>query len=383
MEVNNRTPGGKENFTTPGGPFRPPADGSGRRYSFGRSEDRPETKRQGPAAPQKPGQEAPGPRPAAAPASPFAPTPQTVRPAAFRTENPEQPAGPDRETKTGTDAEAPEQAAGRAPVYTIRLPASAKQRPEPKRSSLWWVPLVLLAALLAGILLGALLYSALQGTGVPVRPAESAVLELTDQQIYRENLSAVVSVTAVKSTSSGKSSAGSGFLISDDGYLLTSGHVAEGADSLLVSFSSGQSYPARLVALERASSDLALLKIEARGLRAAALGDSDSLEVGDRVCTIGNPTGKLEFSLSTGIVSAELRELQTDTGRMTMLQTNAAFNKGNSGGPLFDGTGRVVGVVTAKIGSSDTETLEGLGFALPINGVMALVRPWLDADRNS
>ena len=130
--------------------------------------------------------------------------------------------------------------------------------------------------------------------------------------------------------------------------------------------------------LDRQKSDVALLKIEATGLHPVTLGDAGSLQVGDWVCTIGNPLGELSFSLTTGTLSAAPRQIKTGGATLTMLQTNAAINRGNSGGPLFDAEGRVVGVVTAKYaGAEGGESAEGLGFALPINDVMKLAELWM------
>ena len=124
--------------------------------------------------------------------------------------------------------------------------------------------------------------------------------------------------------------------------------------------------------------DVALLQIEEKDLRAVRFGDSDKLQVGDWVCTIGNPFGELSNTLTAGCCSAEPRDVVTGGKTLTMLQINAAINKGNSGGPLFNEAGRVVGIVNAKLGASgkeaDAEILEGLGFALPINGILDWVR---------
>lgn len=372
MEVNDWHPGGKESFTTPGGRFRPPADGSGKSYSF----ERPGAARR--TEPVRPAPREPEPERRTTPASPFLPTPpQTVRPAAASQGSGASAAEP---APDGGAVRVRGPAPGGAPVYTIQLPSAAPRQPAKRRGSLWWVPVLLLAALLLGLLLGVLLYSVTRPSAAPARPAETAADGLTEQQIYRENLPAVVTVAAARASSGGKGSVGSGFLISEDGYLLTSGHVAAEADSLVVTLSNGQRYLARLVVLEQEHSDLALLKIPAGGLKTVTIGNSDTLEVGERICTIGNPTGNLDFSLTTGVVSALAREIQAGGGTLSMFQTNAAFNKGNSGGPVFDGSGRVVGVATAKL-SSGADSLEGLGFALPINDVMELVESWLRADR--
>ena len=168
-------------------------------------------------------------------------------------------------------------------------------------------------------------------------------------------------------TSSGAVS-GSGFIISDDGYILTNYHVVEdaynGRFDIEVMTYDGTKYSASIVGVEPAN-DLAVLKIEAEGLNAAVFGDSDRLHVGDAVYAVGNPLGELEFSMSTGYVSALDRVINTqESESINMFQIDAAVNEGNSGGPLYTSDGTVVGIVTAKYSSSG---VEGLGFAIPIN----------------
>ena len=170
-------------------------------------------------------------------------------------------------------------------------------------------------------------------------------------------------------TSSGAVS-GSGFLISDDGYLLTNYHVVEdayrGQFEIEVITYDGTKYAASIVGIEPAN-DIAVLKIDAEGLTPAKLGDSDSLRVGDMVYAVGNPLGELEFSMSTGYVSALDRVINTQENEsINMFQIDAAVNEGNSGGPLYAADGSVVGIVTAKYSSSG---VEGLGFAIPVNDV--------------
>ncbi|MCR5136420.1 MAG: S1C family serine protease [Oscillospiraceae bacterium] len=161
---------------------------------------------------------------------------------------------------------------------------------------------------------------------------------------------------------------GTGFLISSDGYILTNYHVVEGAferhlDVEVISYD-GTKYSAAIVGAEPAN-DLAVLKIDADGMSAAELGNSDLLKVGDAVYAVGNPLGELEFSMTTGYVSALNRVISTDESEaINMFQIDAAVNEGNSGGPVYDSEGRVVGIVTAKYSSTG---VEGLGFAIPMN----------------
>lgn len=168
-------------------------------------------------------------------------------------------------------------------------------------------------------------------------------------------------------TSSGAVS-GSGFIISEDGYIMTNFHVVEEAyDNKLdiqVMTYDGTEYTAAIVGVE-AANDVAILKIEAEGLNAAKIGNSDALQVGDTVYAVGNPLGELEFSMSTGHVSALGRVISTqESESINMFQIDAAVNEGNSGGPVYNSNGEVVGIVTAKYSSSG---VEGLGFAIPIN----------------
>ena len=173
-------------------------------------------------------------------------------------------------------------------------------------------------------------------------------------------------------TSSGAVS-GSGFIISDDGYVLTNYHVVNEADKgkldVQVLTYDGTAYNATIVGTE-ASNDVAVLKIDAEGLSAASFGNSDVIRVGDTVYAVGNPLGELEFSMSTGHVSAKDRVITTQENEsINMFQIDAAVNEGNSGGPVYDAGGSVIGIVTAKY--SDTG-VEGLGFAIPINDVKSI-----------
>jgi serine protease Do len=180
---------------------------------------------------------------------------------------------------------------------------------------------------------------------------------------------------------------GSGFVITQDGYIVTNYHVIEDAAqdssvSITVSFHNGDSYDATLVGGEQ-DNDVAVLKIEATGLQIVTLGDSSQLAVGQTVMAIGNPLGELTYTLTDGIVSALDRLITTSSTdssgntvstTLNMLQTNCAINPGNSGGPLFNSYGEVIGITTAKYGSSGSGTsVEGLGFAIPINDVKDLI----------
>lgn len=167
---------------------------------------------------------------------------------------------------------------------------------------------------------------------------------------------------------------GSGFIVSPDGYILTNYHVIEyaykGNYAITVMLHDGTRYEASIVGVEDCN-DIAVLKIDASGLDPVTFGDSDKLSVGDDVYAVGNPLGELEFSMTTGHVSALDRLITTDESSeaINMFQIDAAVNSGNSGGPVYNANGEVVGIVTAKY--SDTG-VEGLGFAIPINDAVKI-----------
>ncbi|MCL1987933.1 MAG: trypsin-like peptidase domain-containing protein [Firmicutes bacterium] len=171
-------------------------------------------------------------------------------------------------------------------------------------------------------------------------------------------------------------SAGSGFIISEDGYIVTNAHVLDRAriDRISVLLYDGTRYPAVLIG-SNATEDLAVLKIEATGLQHLIFGDSETLLVGEQVAAIGNPLGELNNSMTVGVISALDREINVDGQPFTMLQTDAAINPGNSGGPLLNVHGQVIGVVTAKSGGSN---VEGLGFAIPSNHAQTIVASIID-----
>lgn len=169
---------------------------------------------------------------------------------------------------------------------------------------------------------------------------------------------------------------GSGFIISEDGYILTNYHVIEYADKggyeVTVMLHDGTRYEASIVGSEE-SNDIAVLKIDAAGLTPVTLGDSDAIMVGDEVHAVGNPLGELEFSMTNGHVSALDRVITTENGgdAINMFQIDAAVNPGNSGGPVYNAAGAVIGVVTAKYSSTG---IEGLGFAIPINDAVRIAQ---------
>lgn len=175
---------------------------------------------------------------------------------------------------------------------------------------------------------------------------------------------------------------GSGFVISEDGYILTNYHVVEdaytGGYEVKVMFYDGSTYTAEIKGFDR-NNDIAVLKIDATGLDAAELGSSDSLYVGDTVYAVGNPLGELSYSMTSGMVSATDRLITTEEGTMTMFQFDAAVNQGNSGGPVYNTSGQVVGVVTAK---SNEDGTEGLGFAVPIDDAVRIANSVISGERS-
>lgn len=163
--------------------------------------------------------------------------------------------------------------------------------------------------------------------------------------------------------------AGSGVIISQDGYILTNNHVINGANSVKVRLRDSTEYDATIVGSD-SDNDIALLKVSATGLSPATFGDSNSLAVGDYVVAIGNPLGELGGTVTDGIISALARKVTIEDTQMTLLQTNAQVNPGNSGGGLFNANGELVGIVNAK--QSATE-VEGIAFAIPINNVLDIL----------
>ncbi len=218
------------------------------------------------------------------------------------------------------------------------------------------------------------------GGEVIVSPTEG----LTPPEVYSKTVKSVVSIACQSVTASfGQSyiteSAGSGFILSADGYVVTNHHVIEGATSITVVCWDETEYEATLIGSD-ASNDIALLKVEAQDLQPVTIGSSDSLAVGSQVVAIGNALGELSASLTVGYISGKDRDITTDGTIINMLQTDAVINPGNSGGPLFNMRGEVIGINTAKYsGSTDSgASIEGIGFAIPIDDVIGMLRDLKD-----
>lgn len=203
--------------------------------------------------------------------------------------------------------------------------------------------------------------------------------EMTPAEVYAANVNSTVGITTSVTTNywgfqTTSAASGSGFILTDDGYIITNYHVIENSDSITVSLYDGTAYDAELVGYDE-SNDIAVLKVDAEDLTPVVVGDSDSLNVGDSVIAIGNPLGELTFSLTSGAVSALDREI-TLAGNVTMdlIQTDCAINSGNSGGALFNLYGEVIGVTNAKYsGSGSGASIDNIGFAIPINHVKGIV----------
>ncbi len=258
------------------------------------------------------------------------------------------------------------------------------------------VALCLVCALLGGISGGAAVFlsgfggstALYQGSRTPVAlstVSKDTSKQMTAAEVFASYVNACVGITVDTITTNifGQTvqgaAAGSGFVVSEDGYIVTNQHVLAGAKAISVTFVDGASYPAIYVGGDQ-QNDIAVIKINAKGLTPVVLGDSAQMHVGETVLTIGNPLGELTFSLSDGVVSAVNRSIaMSDGSRRNMIQTNCTINSGNSGGPLFNLYGEVIGIVSAKYSTpagtmlGGTASVEGLGFAIPMSDVYSMI----------
>ena len=315
-----------------------------------------------------------------------------------------------QETPAQEAASAPEEETAAAPEVILYPQPAQEEKPASKKRSIW-------KPLLCGVLVVALVIGSCAAVGIYLNEAWADRLEdlqehyedkiedledkinrqptqsgntgtgypvvsfdgMTPSQIYAANVNAVVLITAEVSesvfgqTTTGVST-GSGFVISDNGYVVTNCHVVEGSSKLTVQTGNGQSYDAKLIGADSAN-DVAVLKVDAEGLQYVNIGSSSDLIVGDQVVAIGNPLGELTSTLTVGYVSAKERDVNTDGTVINMIQTDAAINSGNSGGPLFNTKGEVVGITTAKYSgtSNSGASIEGIGFAIPIDDVYDMI----------
>lgn len=285
-------------------------------------------------------------------------------------------------SQAGTDSPAPE-----APVQ----PEPPKKKKKSGMGGAKVTALCLCCAIVGGICGGAGAYligrhgpgSAPTSTDMLVSQRETSIIEThtvdtsrlkTASEVYAENVRSTVGITTSITTNywgfqTMAAAAGSGFIISDDGYILTNYHVVEDANSITVAMYDGETYPGKLVGFDPRN-DVAVLKIEANDLVPVVLGDSDKLNVGDSVVAIGNPLGELTFSLTSGAISSMNREITMSGGTtMNLMQTDCAINSGNSGGALFNMYGEVIGITNAKYSSNSGSgaSIDNIGFAIPIN----------------
>lgn len=194
---------------------------------------------------------------------------------------------------------------------------------------------------------------------------------LSLQEIYARNIPSVVSITSTTATGT---SSGTGVVLSQDGYLITNAHVIEDSTGITVQLTDNRVFNAQILGQDEIS-DLAVLRIDADDLTPAQFGDSSTLRVGDTVVAIGDPLGvKFRGTYTDGIVSAINRDVDVNGHTMTLIQTNAALNSGNSGGPLINCYGQVIGINTMKIGTfTSSSGIEGIGFAIPSTTVKEIV----------
>ena len=214
-------------------------------------------------------------------------------------------------------------------------------------------------------------------TTVNVKKVDGQTL-MSPAEVYASTVNSVVSIncSAVSTNIFGQqtesASSGSGFIYTADGYIVTNQHVVANASSINVTLYNGDTYPATLVGSD-SDYDVAVLKIDAKDLPAVTLGSSTDVNVGDTVLAIGNPLGELTFSMSQGIVSCVNRAINVEGTPFNMIQVDASINPGNSGGPLMNLYGEVVGIVSAKYSTYSSTTVEGLGFAIPIDDVKSII----------
>lgn len=203
---------------------------------------------------------------------------------------------------------------------------------------------------------------------------------LTPAQVYAKHVASVVAIECTVGAGYTQGSAsGSGFVLTEDGYIATNYHVVEDARTITITCSNGNSYNAAMVGGDEAN-DIAVIKADATGLQKANIGRSDHLIVGDQVAAIGNPLGTLASTLTVGYISAKDRMVTTEGTSINMLQTDAAINPGNSGGPLFNMKGEVIGITSAKY-SGTTESgasIEGIGFAIPVDDVIGMIQDLME-----
>ncbi len=267
--------------------------------------------------------------------------------------------------------------------------------PRPPKKSFWQRSAVRITAwILCGVLIGGL--SGYGGAMLAANHRKAATIHESDRtaseveikkvdgqtlmtpaEVYASTVNSVVSINSSATTNVfgqtvESASSGSGFVVTENGYIVTNHHVVDGATSVTVTLYNGETYPAAIIGGD-SDYDLAVLKVEAEGLSPVTLGNSADVNVGDTVLAIGNPLGELTFSQSQGSVSSANRAINVDGTPFNMIQVDASINPGNSGGPLMNLYGEVIGIVSAKYSSYANTVVEGLGFAIPISDVKAVI----------
>ena len=218
-----------------------------------------------------------------------------------------------------------------------------------------------------------------QNNASGVKALTNGKRSLTEAEVYASQVGSVVSINVTGESGVNyfgqpvqSASSGSGFVLTKDGYIVTNYHVVESGKTVKVTLYDNTTYDAKIIGGD-ADYDIAVLKIEGTDFQPVTVGDSSQLKVGDHVTAIGNPLGELTFSMSEGIASSVNRAINVDGTPFNMIQVTCAINPGNSGGPLFNEYGEAVGIVSAKYSSYSTTTVEGLGFAIPINDVLSMI----------
>ena len=282
------------------------------------------------------------------------------------------------------------------PQYIPPTPKETRKKKERRFTSLILV-LCLLISIFGGFVGSRIAYTSLPqsnvssaGPGVFYHPAENTSGNSTSESSGSSNslkdviariADSVVEVVTNEPVNSPffeqsvDTGAGSGVIISKDGYIVTCAHVVLDAKGIEVRLTDGSSFTARIIGQPDDLHDIALLKIDATDLTPAVIGDSDKLVVGEDAIVIGNPLGSFGGTVTNGIISALEREVVVEGTSMVLMQTNAAVNPGNSGGGIFNGKGELIGLINAKSMGND---IEGIGFAIPINLVMSVVEQLLD-----
>ena len=282
---------------------------------------------------------------------------------------------------------------------TAPIPPKKKKEKKPhylsRKAAAIFMALVVLAAGGLGVGGGALGYHLAKGNGsapgvniTTVQPSDGGdtnAVNYTGKTMSVSDVATMTSPSVVEITTESvttdrymqqyvQTGAGSGVIISADGYIVTNNHVIDGASKITVTTKDGTAYEAKLIGTD-SETDVALLKVEATGLQPVVMGNSSDLQVGDTAVVIGNPLGQLGGTVTSGIISALDRDITLNGNSMSLLQTNAAINPGNSGGGLFNDKGELVGIVVAKSGGTTSEgtTIEGLGFAIPIDNVKKVI----------